>query len=126
MHATVKEDHQAERDTNSNNRQYLVPKVNIVEAKDAYLLEAEMPGVSKDGLEVLLEGTELTLVGHRSKVELEAEPIHRESNPRDYRRVFELDPTIDTGKIDAKIENGVLKLYLPKTEAVKPRKIKVN
>ena len=53
-------------------------------------------------------------------------PLHRESRGNDYRRVFEIDPSIDATKISAKIDQGVLTLHLPKTEAVKPRKIVVN
>jgi HSP20 family protein len=107
-------------------RGYLYPHVNIVETKDSYVLEAEMPGVSKDGLEILLEGNELTILGHRSDEQLEATCVYRESSNTDYRRVFELDPTIDSGKIAARMENGILHLELPKAEKVKPRKITVE
>ena len=55
-----------------------------------------------------------------------ADLIYRESKPVGFRRVFELDPAIDTGKISAKIENGLLTLSLPKAEAVKPRRITVS
>lgn len=105
---------------------YLYPHVNIVETGDSYLLEAEMPGVGKDGLEVLLEGNELTIVGRRGSVALEANCLYRESSQADYRRVFELDPTIDTGRITARMDNGILHLELPKAEKVKPRKITVE
>jgi len=108
-------------------RGYVTPQVNIVETKDEYLLEAEMPGVSKDGLEVLLEGNELGIVGRRQTENLaNAELIYRESTPRDYRRTFVLDPAIDTARIRAQMEEGVLTLHLPKAEKVKPRKIAVN
>jgi HSP20 family protein len=52
--------------------------------------------------------------------------LYRESTHRDYRRVFVLDPTIDTARIEAKMECGVLRLHLPKAEKVKPRKITVT
>jgi HSP20 family protein len=105
---------------------YLLPRVTIAETGDGFVLEAEMPGVSKDGLEILLENSELTLIGRRSMESNEAELIYRESVPRDFRRVFALDPTIDTTKIDAKINEGVLRLFLPKAERVKPRRIEVG
>jgi HSP20 family protein len=57
---------------------------------------------------------------------LKAEVLYRESRPSDYRRVFELDPAIDSSKISAKMEQGVLTLTLPKTEKVKPRKIEIS
>ncbi len=109
-----------------NDRAYLSPRVDIVETKDAYLLEAEMPGVTKDGLEILLENNELTLIGRRAAEKVEAELVYRESTSRDFRRVFVLDPTIDTAKIEAKLDEGVLLLKLRKAEQVKPRKITVN
>ena len=105
---------------------WLQPQVNIVETKEAYQLEAEMPGVSKAGLEVQLEGTELTIVGRRTKDAAGAELIYRESYDRDFKRTFELDPTIDTQKIYARMDNGVLHLTLPKAEKVKPRKITIE
>jgi len=112
--------------TTAEPRNFLIPPVDIRETKDGYALEAEMPGVTKDGLEVLLEGNELTIIGRRPKEATKAEVLYRESSGRDYRRVFELDPAIDTAKINATIEQGVLTLHLPKAEEVKPRKIVVS
>ena len=107
-------------------RGWLQPQVNVVETRDAYILEAEMPGVNKDGLEVLLESNELTIVGRRNPTVDGARLVYRESFDRDFRRSFELDPTIDTAKITARMENGVLHMELPKAEQVKPRKITVE
>ena len=56
---------------------YAVPRVEIVETKDAYRLEAEMPGVGKDGLEVSLDGNELTILGRRSPSALTADYLYR-------------------------------------------------
>jgi HSP20 family protein len=52
--------------------------------------------------------------------------LHRESRGLDYRRTFELDPIIDTNRISASIEHGVLRVRLPKAEQVKPRRIKIS
>lgn len=101
------------------------PAANIREQRDAYVLELEMPGVSKTGIEVTVEQNELTIVGHRSDVQPQGEVVYQESRRGDYRRAFELDPSINTGKIHAKMEQGILTLTLPKAEAVKPRKIQV-
>jgi HSP20 family protein len=100
--------------------------VNIVENKDGYVLEAEMPGVSKEGLEVTLEGNEMTIVGHRQDEAVTGTPLFRERKLLDFRRVFELDPTIDTARIAAKMAQGVLSLTLPKSEKVKPRKVTID
>jgi len=105
---------------------YLTPSANVREEKDAYVLEAEMPGVGKDGLEITVENGQLVILGHRQAVASAGRAVYRESQGHDFRRSFELDPSIDTAKISAKIEQGVLTLQLPKTEAVKPRKIAVH
>lgn len=106
--------------------QYLTPLANIIETKDDYVLEAEMPGVNKEGLEVTVENGQLTIVGHRSGYAGQGPSLYRESREHDYRRVFEIDSSIDTAKVIARIDQGVLTLHLPKSEAVKPRKIAVT
>lgn len=106
--------------------QFVAPDVNIYETKDGYLLEAEMPGVNKDGLEITLEGHEITITGHRANEVISGEALFRERHAASYRRVFDLDPAIDTAKISARMNQGVLALTLPKSEAVKPRKISVG
>ena len=107
-------------------KNYDSPVVDIYETKDAYVLQADMPGVQKDGLEVLLEDNTLTLVGHRPPGPVTGEVLVRESNGNDFRRVFELDPAIDTARIKARMDQGVLTLNLPKAERVKPRRIEVT
>jgi HSP20 family protein len=105
---------------------FFTPPTNIREVKDAYILEVEMPGVSKQGLDVTVEGNDLIILGRRSDPPLEGMPVIRESRPIAYRRVFELDPSIDTGKMMARIDQGILTLTMPKAEQVKPRKIEVT
>lgn len=106
--------------------EYVAPNVNIFETPEGYVLEAEMPGVSKDGLEITLEGTEVTITGRRNPEPAVGQPLFRERNTAGYRRVFELDPAIDTAKVSAKMTQGVLTVTLPKSERVKPRKIVVE
>jgi len=120
-----------QRPTNGNggsqNRvSYLTPLANIVESSDGYVLQAEMPGVTKEGLEITVENGELVIFGRRNVAQPRGREVYRESRGLDYRRVFELDPSIDTSRIVAKIEQGVLHLTLPKAESVKPRTIKVT
>ena len=126
MNTMTKTEQRPVADNQNNQHGYVSPRVNITETKDGYLLEAEMPGVNKTGLEIALEGNELTLIGRRQEDVHDLDLLYRESNHRDFRRVFMLDPTIDAAKIEAKIENGVLRLHLPKAEQVKPRKIQVT
>lgn len=105
---------------------FAAPDVNIYETEQGFVLQAEMPGVVKDGLEVTLESNTLTFVGRRTDEPVPGTPLYRESRPLNYRRVFELDPSIDTGKITAEMHQGVLTLTLPKAERVKPRKIEIK
>jgi HSP20 family protein len=105
---------------------FVTPVANILETSDGYLLEAEMPGVAKDGIEVTVENGELVIIGRRGDKNLPGTAVYRESRPLDYRRVFDLDPSIDTSRITAKMEQGILILTLPKAEEVKPRRILVT
>ena len=106
-------------------RASVLPPVNITATTDDYLLEVEMPGVTKDGLEISVEGNELTIVGRRHPDSTTGDVLYRETSDADYRRVFEISSDIDTGKISAEMHQGILKLHLPKAERVKPRKIKI-
>jgi len=106
--------------------EFITPEVNIYEVKYGYVLEAEMPGVNKEGLELTLERSEITITGRRNGQSPVGEPLIRECPTADFRRVFQLDPAIDTSKISAKMNQGVLTLTLPKSERVKPRKIAVS
>ena len=116
-------DNRADRSTRE---EFVAPEVNIFETREGYVLQADMPGVSKDGLEITLEANELTITGRRKELAEPAEPVFRERNLADFRRIFELDPAIDSAKISAKMEQGILTLTLPKSERVKPRKIEIT
>jgi HSP20 family protein len=105
--------------------QFIAPAATVLENADGYTLEVEMPGVSKETLEMWVENNELTILGRRAIPVTEGTLIHRESRPENFRRSFEIDPSIDTGKISATIDQGVVTLILPKAEQVKPRKIAV-
>src|SRR6478672_11274269 len=106
--------------------QFIAPVATVLENNDGYTLQVDMPGVNKDGLEMWVENNELTIIGRRSQPSVSGTPLHRESRRENFRRSFELDPSINAGKISAKIEQGVVTLTLPKAEQVKPRKITVS
>ena len=118
------------RETRESDRrqaeQFGTPPASVTEIAHGYVLEIEMPGVKKDRLDISLENNELTIVGRRSLPTVEGTLIHRESRPENFRRVFELDPSIDADKISAKIDQGLVTLTLSKAEHVKPRKITVS
>jgi len=127
METLVREDR---TETSTNGRgaaeQFAAPVATVLETEEGYTLHVEMPGVNKEGLEMWVENNELTIVGHRSLPPFSGTMIHRESRRENFRRTFELDPSIDAGKISAKIEQGIVTLTLPKAEQVKPRKITVS
>lgn len=105
--------------------EYVVPAVNLHHDTDGFILEVEMPGVKKDGVEITFDDGKLTLVGHRASPTPEGSAVYKESSGLAYRRVFDLDPSIDEGKIGAKMDQGLLTIRLPKAETSKPRKIAV-
>ncbi|HXA09653.1 MAG TPA: Hsp20/alpha crystallin family protein [Chthoniobacterales bacterium] len=110
----------------SESEKFVAPTASVSETADGYTLELEMPGVNKEGLEISIEKNELSIVGRRSNPAINGTLVHRESRPHNYRRSFEIDPSIDSGKIVARMNQGVVTLTLPKAEAVKPRKITVS
>lgn len=109
-----------------NDRGFILPAANIAATQNEYVLEIEMPGVNKEGLEVMVEGNELTIIGRRGFEMPEGELCYCESPQADYRRVFELGPDVDTSKINAEMRQGVLILRLPKAEKARPRQIEVK
>ena len=123
MNTLTRENRDADR---ARTEQFAVPSVSVIEGADGYTLKVEMPGVNKEGLEVSVENNELTIVGRRHLPTVEGALIHHESRSENFRRTFELDPSIDADKISAKIDQGLVTLTLPKAEHVKPRKIAVS
>jgi HSP20 family protein len=123
MNTLTRENRDADR---AQTEQFIAPPASVIEAGNGYTLELEMPGVAKGGLDISVENNELTIIGRRSFPKIEGTLIHHESRPDNFRRTFELDPSIDGDKISAKIEQGLMTLSLPKAEHVKPRKITVS
>lgn len=126
---TLVRENRKENGANGHQQQverFAAPVATVLETEDGYTLQVEMPGVNKEGLEMWVENNELTIIGRRSLPSVQGTIVHRESRRENFRRAFELDPSIDAGKISAKIEQGVVTLTLPKAEQVKPRKITVS
>ena len=107
-------------------RRYLRPRASINETADGFTVQVEMPGVTQRGLEITFETGDLTLVGRRAAHGDGHEVLHRESHAADYRRVFEVDNTIDAARIAARLDQGLLTLSLPKAESAKPRRIEIG
>ena len=118
----------AQQNDYSNQRPtyYVTPLAAVESNENSYTIHAEMPGVDKSGLEITIDKGELTIIGHRHIEPLVGDPVYLEIRQADFRRVYELDPAVDTTKITAHIDQGLLTLTLPKSEPVKPRKITVD
>ena len=103
------------------------PSVDIFETDHEITLLADMPGVSADNLTIDLRDNVLTLTGEVSPFEeANEEDILIEYEIGKYHRQFNLSSVIDQSKIDAKLNDGVLRLSLPKVKEATPRKIKVK
>ena len=104
---------QTQNETNLQ-RRYVRPRASIVENAAGFVVQVEMPGVDRQGLEITFENGELTLLGHRTAVTAPAgsELVYRETRPADFRRVFEVDGSIDAAHIGAGLEQGLLTLDL--------------
>lgn len=103
---------------------HVAPFVDIFENNDEILLIADMPGVTKEALQLRIDKDVLSLEGSKSA---DGDKLLRcEIVPCTYARSFTLPPTVDGEKISASLEHGVLRVHLPKRESVKPRQIQVT
>jgi HSP20 family protein len=104
------------------------PLVNVKEDADNYLLSAELPGVTPEDLEISVKGKQVSLQGERNSGQPPEDVRYhrRERNQAGFSRLIGLPSEVDAGKVDARLENGVLHVKLPKAEAAKPRKIAVS
>lgn len=104
------------------------PAVDVLESKTEIVLEAELPGMNKEDIDIQLTGETLTLRGERKLEPAQrGEHFHRvERQYGPWQRTFQVEVPIDTTRVEANYENGILTLRLPKQEAVKPRQIEIN
>jgi HSP20 family protein len=106
-------------------RPTITPRVDIVENDAEMLLLADLPGVTEQGLTVHLDDGELSISGRWSE-EPAGAVLAREFQATDYARSFILPAGIDATRISAELKAGVLRLHLPKSDAVRPRRIEVK
>jgi HSP20 family molecular chaperone IbpA len=102
------------------------PRIDIWESSEELLLYADMPGVTAESLDIQFENRELRIHGKVEPRHENVEFLYGEYGLGDFYRTFSIGETIDAERISAELNNGVLTLHLPKTEAVKPRKIAVT
>ena len=106
----------------------VLPKVNVTETDNSFYLEAETPGMQDKDIGIEVHNGLLTIKGHTvNNSDKEKENYHiREFSSQSFERSFRLSDRVDTAHVSAKIENGVLKVDLPKHEQVKPLKIEIQ
>jgi len=100
-------------------RATVAPPVDIFENKEQLMIVADLPGVAKGDLSINFDKGHLTLEGKLSEFGPDEEPF-------DYKRTFVIPQGVDAEKISATLTGGVLRVLLPKQEALKPRQIAVT
>lgn len=102
----------------------VAPAVDIFETDKAYVLLADMPGVRPDGLDVVAERDELVIRGRVERPVIA--PAYQEFELADYHRAFTLTEDLDTAGITAALKDGLLRVEIPKSPRVQPKKIPVR
>ena len=107
-------------------RATVAPLVDVYENQDELLIVADVPGATQDSIHAHFERGQLTIEAHRKSELPKGALLGSEYRAVDYFRAFTIPQGIDASKIDAQLSGGVLKLRLPKSEALKPRRIEVK
>jgi HSP20 family protein len=102
------------------------PRFDIVETDEELVLYGDMPGVAPQNLDVRFETDRLIIHGKVEPRHQDREFVYGEYGIGDYYREFQVVESVDAEKINAELDNGVLSVHLPKSEAVKPRRIEVK
>mgnify|MGYP003573471444 CR=1 FL=1 len=115
-------------DSSSWSRPGVYPPVNVWEDENHFYLEAELPGMSIEDLEIYVhEGDQLSIKGTRKLSEMEGAKLRRRERAHgEFQRTFKLDSDVDVQHVSADFKHGVLTVKLPKSETIKPRKIEIN
>ena len=116
-----------QQETSSSDEAFLLPPVDVVEDDGGITLYADLPGVSRDNLDLHVEGENLFIDGKIAlEIPKEMEATHVEVARSRYRRVFSLSREFDTAKLTADLKQGVLTVRIPKAERAKPRRIEIS
>ncbi|MDH7604207.1 MAG: Hsp20/alpha crystallin family protein [Melioribacter sp.] len=109
------------------NESWVAPLVDIYETDDEFFLNAYIPGVKKENLKIKLEDGHLVIMGRIDYDEaVNRKYVLKETEIGNFYRRFKISDSIDESKIDARLENGVLEVRLPKHERVKPKTIEIK
>ncbi|GIV60667.1 Hsp20/alpha crystallin family protein [Rhodocaloribacter litoris] len=115
-------------DTDAREAALWTPRVDLVETDDAYLIHMDLPGMSKEDLNINFHDGTLTVSGERKfeTQEKDRNYVRVERQFGHFYRSFTLPKAVDEGKIGATYKDGVLEIRVPKAEEVKPRRIEVK
>jgi HSP20 family protein len=103
------------------------PVYDVKETQEAWGVTVHLPGVAKDGVELSAEQGQIRITGRRAWKQPEGWTcLYRESPDAEYELVLTHDNVVDVDKIAAELRDGVLRVSLPKHEAIKPRKITIG
>jgi HSP20 family protein len=105
------------------------PAIDVYETPTAYIVTAEVPGVSRDQIDLALEDSRLTLRGQRADRRATSDVLHYHQIERShgsFARTFEFADKIDVERVDADLAEGVLTITLPKVPPPAPRRIAVK
>lgn len=104
------------------------PAIDVAEHENEFVLLAEMPGVKKEDLKLTVENNALTLSGVRKPYEVpqDARVLLNEVRVREFSRSIEFPSDVEVDKIAAELQNGLLRVVLPKAEEAKPKQIEVE
>jgi len=105
---------------------FRVPMANIYERDNEYVITMEMPGVSKKNVDVSIDGDNLIITGEKVEKLDSKGLLRREIRAEKFRRSFLLDGNIDRDKIKAKMEDGILRVTLPKKAESVGRKVDIE
>lgn len=106
---------------------FVIPPVDVFENESGITLLADLPGVSRERLGVRVDGEMLIIEATAESASPQAmEIVYGEARCPSYKRQFTLSRELDTSRIDASLNNGVLRLTIPKSEEAKPRRIEVR
>ncbi len=126
MQAKEKQELDQNRERTRAGRTYL-PDTDIRETPDSLIVTTEMPGVGRDHIDVRLEKNVLTVSGQVDFTQYEGlTPVYTEYNVGNYVRSFTVSNAVDQSGITASMENGVLRVVLPKHKEAEARQIKVQ
>lgn len=111
---------------NAREEKLFTPLVDIIETGDELVFHCDMPGVTKDDVELKFEKGELSIHGRVRGRQSPRNAWLMEYDIGDFYRTFALNDAIDSEKIHAELKNGVLTVHLPKREEVKPKRIAIQ